>query len=109
LLTKSAANSRRSGGGAAVGADFSARTGPYRRELTAQRYRMTGSPQAAGDLVRERLLRARQAYDRFDGRSSMRTWLRRIATNTRLGAPEWRQRPFLDGALVGEFDLPAAL
>jgi RNA polymerase sigma-70 factor, ECF subfamily len=59
-------------------ADFSAATEPFQRELLAHCYRMTGSLHDAEDLVQETFLRAWKAYDRFEGKSSVRTWLHRI-------------------------------
>ena len=76
----------------------------HRRELTAYCYRMLGSPFEAEDAVQETLLRAWRARERFEGRSALRSWLYRIATNVCLdliGNKERRARP-MDLGPAGE-------
>lgn len=70
----------------------------HRVALTGHCYRMLGSVAEADDAVQETLLRAWRSLSGFDGRSSLRTWLYRIATNVCLDAlaeRKRRQRPVL--------------
>jgi RNA polymerase sigma-70 factor (ECF subfamily) len=89
-----------------MNADFAELTDPLRPELLALCYRMLGSVHDAEDQVQETLLRAWRAYDQFEGQSSLRTWLYRIATNTCLRALENRSRRPLPAGLGAPSDEP---
>jgi RNA polymerase sigma-70 factor (TIGR02960 family) len=107
---------------------FAELTGPFRRELQVHCYRILGSAADAEDMLQETMMAAWRGLDRFQERSSLRTWLHAIATNkclnhlrasrggplpapqvplpapTRSGEPLWLE-PYPD-ALLG--DLPDA-
>jgi RNA polymerase sigma-70 factor (ECF subfamily) len=93
---------------ASGGEDFVCLTEPFRRELLAYCYRMSGSVHDAEDLVQETLLRAWRSYADFEGRASLRTWLFRIATNACLRALENRSRRPLPSGLGGPAEVPHA-
>src|SRR5215475_14284965 len=88
--------------------EFVRSTEPFRRELLAHCYRMLGSADEAEDAVQETYLRAWRSYDTFEGRSSVRSWLYRIATNTCLTALKQRGRRALPSGLGGPADDPDA-
>src|SRR5690242_15369444 len=72
----------------------------HRPALTGHCYRMLGSAIDADDAVQEAMIRAWRSLNRFDGRSSLRTWLYKIATNVCLDAltdRARRARPILEG------------
>jgi RNA polymerase sigma-70 factor (ECF subfamily) len=80
----------------------------HRPALTGHCYRMLGSPFDAEDAVQETLVRAWRNADRFEGRSSVRTWLYKIATNVcldQLSSKSKRMRPMEERA-VGTIDDP---
>src|SRR5438046_8765835 len=76
--------------------ELDTRLGTYRVELTGYCYRILGSAFEAEDAVQETFIRAWRAYDRFEGRAALRSWLYKIATNVCFdmkGASQRRARP----------------
>ncbi|KOV87276.1 RNA polymerase sigma70 factor [Nocardia sp. NRRL S-836] len=76
--------------------------------MIAHCYRMTGSYQDAEDVVQDTYLRAMRAVAGFEARSSLKTWLYRIATNTCITALNHRSRRVLPAGLGGPSDDPDA-
>ncbi|MEU6176780.1 sigma-70 family RNA polymerase sigma factor [Streptomyces coeruleorubidus] len=82
--------------GTATPTDLGTRLEAHRTELTGYCYRMLGSSFEAEDAVQDTMIRAWRSYDKFEGRSSLRSWLYRIATNVcldMLTAGNKRARP----------------
>ncbi|WBQ03540.1 sigma-70 family RNA polymerase sigma factor [Kribbella sp. CA-293567] len=73
-------------------AAFTRLVAPLRRELHAHCYRMLGSSHDADDALQDALLRAWKAIARFEGRSTLRSWLYTVATRTCLDLVESRGR-----------------
>jgi RNA polymerase sigma-70 factor (TIGR02960 family) len=76
-------------------ADFEQRVAPFQRELRAYCYRLLGSVHDADDALQEALLGAYRGLSEFEGRSSLRTWLYRIATHACLRAIAQRPKRLL--------------
>jgi RNA polymerase sigma-70 factor (ECF subfamily) len=79
--------------------DFASLVEPHRRELLAHCYRMLGSYHDAEDALQDTLLRAWRGLGQFEGRSSVRTWLYRIATRVCLTAADNRERRVLPSGI----------
>ena len=91
-----------------VGVDLDQTLESHRRELTGFCYRMLGSASEAEDAVQETMVRAWRGIDAFEGRSSLRSWLYRIANNVcfdMLRSPQRRARPMEMGPATATADV----
>jgi RNA polymerase sigma-70 factor (ECF subfamily) len=90
------------------GAELEAALEAHRRELTGFCYRMLGAGSEAEDAVQETMVSAWRAIDGFEGRSSLRTWLYRIANNVCIDmvrSPQRRARPMELGPSTATADV----
>jgi RNA polymerase sigma-70 factor, ECF subfamily len=91
----------------AASPEFEQRVAPFRKELLAHCYRMTGSVSDAEDALQDSLVRAWRGLAQFAGRASLRTWLYRVTTNACLdlvGARRARAMPYQLGPPGGPHD-----
>lgn len=82
---------------------------PYRRELRAHCYRMSGSTHDAEDLLQDSLVKAWKGLGGFEGRSSLRGWLYRVATSACLNALEAKKNRVLPSDLSGASEPSASV
>src|SRR6266487_6496374 len=82
---------------------------PHRRELLVHCYRILGSFEDAEDMLQETLVRVWKRLDSFEGRSSLRAWLYKIATNASLDALDSRRVRGLPKELYSRGDPTQAL
>jgi len=87
-------------------AQFLSQVEPFRRELKAHCYRMSGSLTEAEDLVQDSLIKAWRGYGTFEGRSSLRRWLYAVATRTCLDALQAKKSRVLTVGLAADPSLP---
>jgi RNA polymerase sigma-70 factor (ECF subfamily) len=91
-----------------AGPDLERALETHRRELTGFCYRMLGAGSEAEDAVQETMVRAWKAIDGFEGRSSLRSWLYRIANNVCIDmtrSPQRRARPMEMGPSTATMDV----
>ncbi len=94
--------------GSPAGADLERALDSHRRELTGFCYRMLGAASEAEDAVQETMVRAWRSIGTFEGRSSLRSWLYRIANNVcvdMVRSPQRRARPMEMGPSTATADV----